>query len=718
MGIRTPSVAFWTHICVGRVMIRRILMLGICLAFVVSASPVHAESVNDVIPDAGVSAVPDAAPFVGQASSSSGEPSWIVTMKAETSAGARALSMASITSVRGVSVEQVFKHVINGFSFTGSDQVAEVVRRSPNVASVEPNRILHATAERASFGLFRIDGELTFAAGDRGLTEGGIPVRIAILDTGIDTNHPDLSPNLDLSQSINCITPGSPPEDDHGHGTHVAGIAAAADQGAGLVGVASQATIVAAKVLNDTGSGTDAQVICGLDHIAALAADGIPTVVNLSLGELHAEGAGCASSALHQAICNLTDANVTVVAASGNDGVDATSFYPAAYPETIAVSAFADFDKVPGGLAIPACPSDVDSFFNCDDTIASFSNYGTAIDVAAPGVRILSTTFNGGEGVNSGTSMAAPYVSGVAALVLARNPTLNPGQVRSMLQTTGECPDGSTSAAVTCAGHGQWEKSNGLFGTVPDPDGIPEPLVNAFEAVAATTPGLLRALAPTGVVAIGGDGFVDLSWDANAELDVTGYAVYRSEVAGSIDPTSDAPVATVPLGTEQYQDADVVNGTTYHYVVTALDDDPSESVGSPQVDATPNAPSGAITLTADNAFEVFVNGVSVGSGSDWQLAQVIPQDLGTGDVIAVAATDAGGIAGFLAEMVWDGGSAVSDGSWRVAASAPAGWETPGFDDSGWAAASTYGTYGVAPWNMNVAGFPAGRLLSGSGQETP
>ena len=113
---------------------------------------------------------------------------------------------------------------------------------------------------------------------------------------------------------------------------------------------------------------------------------------------------------------------------------------------------------------------------------------------------------------------------------------------------------------------------------------------------------------------------------------------------------------------------------------------------------------GEITLTADNAFEVFVNGVSVGSGSDWQLAQVIPQDLGTGDVIAVAATDAGGIAGFLAEMVWDGGSAVSDGSWRVAASAPAGWETPGFDDSGWAAASTYGTYGVAPWNTWVAGF--------------
>ena len=110
-------------------------------------------------------------------------------------------------------------------------------------------------------------------------------------------------------------------------------------------------------------------------------------------------------------------------------------------------------------------------------------------------------------------------------------------------------------------------------------------------------------------------------------------------------------------------------------------------------------------MTADNAYEVFVNGVSVGSGSDWNVAGVFPVDLATGDVVAVHATDAGGIAGFLAELKWSGGSAVTDASWKVSATLETDWETQGFNDSGWVAASPYGIYGVAPWNTWVAGFP-------------
>ena len=107
-------------------------------------------------------------------------------------------------------------------------------------------------------------------------------------------------------------------------------------------------------------------------------------------------------------------------------------------------------------------------------------------------------------------------------------------------------------------------------------------------------------------------------------------------------------------------------------------------------------------MTADNAYEVFVNGVSVGSGSDWMTAGLYPQSLSAGDVVAVHATDTGGIAGFLAELTWSGGSAVTDASWKVSTSGPSGWSDQVFDDSGWVAASTYGTYGVAPWNL---GFP-------------
>ena len=115
----------------------------------------------------------------------------------------------------------------------------------------------------------------------------------------------------------------------------------------------------------------------------------------------------------------------------------------------------------------------------------------------------------------------------------------------------------------------------------------------------------------------------------------------------------------------------------------------------------------SIVASADNAFEVYVNGSLVASSSNWKVAASYVGDLAAGDVIAVHATDAGGMAGFLAQVEWDDATVVSDGSWLVSTVSQPGWELPGFDDSGWAGASTYGSYGVAPWYMNVAGFPAG-----------
>jgi VCBS repeat-containing protein len=151
---------------------------------------------------------------------------------------------------------------------------------------------------------------------------------------------------------------------------------------------------------------------------------------------------------------------------------------------------------------------------------------------------------------------------------------------------------------------------------------------------------------------------------------------------------------------------DVVGEYTITYDYTDTSGEPATQVVR-TVHVEPAAPaSGDIVMTVDNGFEVFVNGVLVGSGSDWMTAQVIPVDLELGDVVAVHATDTGGIAGLLAELSWDGGSAVSDGSWRVSTDGSGDWETVGFDDSGWDLASTYGTYGVAPWNLNVAGFPS------------
>jgi Subtilase family/Bacterial Ig domain/Fibronectin type III domain/Peptidase inhibitor I9 len=403
---------------------------------------------------------------------------WIVTLDPAWPAAEHAFGIAA---AQRVEVEHVYYHVINGFSFRGSEAAAAAIAHNPHVRRVEHTRVLEAT-EIGPNGVLRIDAWAAHGAGHDGRMADGTPVRVAILDTGITPSHVDLSPNIVPAEGKNCINEGVDPIDGQGHGTHVAGTVAAAYNGPGVVGTATDAALVPVKVLDDTGFGTDAQVICGLDHVLALASDGTPTVVNMSLGELHGEGAGCGSSAMHQAICNVVDADVTVVAAAGNNAIDAESFFPAAYPEVIAVSAFSDLDGV---RSFAGCGFWLDIFSQCDDTLASFTNFGSVIDVAAPGVRVYSTTFDGAWGLNSGTSMASPHVAGVAALVLAADPTLSPAEVRDILRSTGECPDGAVANAATCAGHGQWQMSAVFGGTGPDPDGIPEPLVNALRAADA-----------------------------------------------------------------------------------------------------------------------------------------------------------------------------------------------------------------------------------------
>ncbi|HHW14493.1 MAG TPA: S8 family peptidase, partial [Firmicutes bacterium] len=202
----------------------------------------------------------------------------------------------------------------------------------------------------------------------------GAGVKVAVLDTGIDLNHPDLSPNL--AAGVNILNPRRPASDDNGHGTHVAGTIAAALNGLGVVGAAPQARLYPVKVLDRNGSGRLSDIVKGLEWCVQ---QGIQ-VANLSLGS--PEG----NATFAEAVARAAAAGVVVVAAAGNTGPGPDTLgYPARYPETIAVGATTR-----------------------GDAVAGFSSRGEELDLVAPGDLILSTWLNGTYQELSGTSMAAP----------------------------------------------------------------------------------------------------------------------------------------------------------------------------------------------------------------------------------------------------------------------------------------------------------------------
>lgn len=247
------------------------------------------------------------------------------------------------------------------------------------------------------WGVDRIDAEKVW-----GVTTGD-PVKVVIIDTGIDLAHPDLKENI--KGGYNAIYPWKSANDDNGHGTHVAGIVGAIDNEIGVIGVGPKIDLYAVKVLNAAGSGYLSDVIEGLDW----AINNGMQVVNMSLGT--------ASNVLSfkEAVQRVNQAGIVQVAAAGNTG--GAVIYPAAYPEVIAVSATDN-----------------------TDTIASWSSRGPEIDLAAPGVSIYSTYRGSTYKTLSGTSMAAPHVAGAAALVIDAKTcgACTPAEVQARLEATAE----------------------------------------------------------------------------------------------------------------------------------------------------------------------------------------------------------------------------------------------------------------------------------------
>jgi len=325
----------------------------------------------------------------------------------------------------GARVDHLYRYAITGYAARMSDQAAARVAQDPRVASVERDQVVTAFAQSTPTGIDRIDAEQSSTvSGDGG---GAVDVDVAVIDTGIDIDHPD----LDVVGGKNCTT-GRSYDDGNGHGTHVAGTIGAKDDGNGVVGVAPGARLWAVRVLNNQGSGTRSAIICGVDWVTGNKSR--IEVANMSLGGAGTEptASGCSTGdAYHDAICRSVGAGVTYVVAAGNSSVDAATAVPAAYDEVVTVSALADFDGVAGGAGDATCRSDV------DDTLADFSNHGADVDLIAPGVCITSTWTGGGYNTISGTSMASPHVAGAAALVKAANPTATPAAVKAALQGAG-----------------------------------------------------------------------------------------------------------------------------------------------------------------------------------------------------------------------------------------------------------------------------------------
>ena len=275
-------------------------------------------------------------------------------------------------------------HLVPAIAATLPEPAISGLLANPNVTRIEPDGQVWA-----------IDAELDNAWGVKHIGAGtvhdggnkGAGIKVAVLDTGIDTDHPDLSYEAGCSKSF----VGETLEDGHSHGTHVAGTIAALDNGGGVVGVAPEATLCIYKVLSDSGSGDYSDVIAALQQAVT---DGVQ-VTNNSYGS-----SGDPGETVQQAFDTADAAGVVNVCAAGNSGNPPGKgdnvIYPAAYASCIAVAATDSKDKR-----------------------ASFSSTGPDVELAAPGVDIYSTLPGGGYGEKDGTSMASPHVAGTASLVIA-----------------------------------------------------------------------------------------------------------------------------------------------------------------------------------------------------------------------------------------------------------------------------------------------------------
>jgi len=325
-----------------------------------------------------------------------GADDWIVVCKQGTE-DAPGLARR-LVAANGGTVRRTYSHALQGFAGNLPPQAVEAIGSNPNVAFVERDGIAHTTAV-GSWGLDRIDQRDLPLNSTYSAAYDGSGVRVYIIDTGVDYTRTDQFENrIDTGADWDFVDDDDDAFDCAGHGTHVAGTVGSHDYG-----VAPGVTIVSVRVLNCQGSGSYADVIAGVDYVAANAPNG--SVANMSLG-------GGYSSSLNSAVNGAVAKGVVFAVSSGNSNADACNYSPASAASAITVNASTS-----------------------SDGRASFSNYGSCTDIFAPGAGITSTVMGSGTESWSGTSMASPHVAGVAALTIQELGAVGPTTVWNTMRS-------------------------------------------------------------------------------------------------------------------------------------------------------------------------------------------------------------------------------------------------------------------------------------------
>jgi subtilisin family serine protease len=333
----------------------------------------------------------------------------------------------TLERLHGFRADHIYSAATRGFAARLNARQIQALENDPAVKHVEPDGVMRTVGPNRNtapipqvlpWGIDRIEADLSSTLAGNG--SGTVPGRAYIIDTGVDTTHTDLN----VKNFVNFA--GGPNRDCDGHGTHVAGTVAARDNATDVVGVAPGMELYAVKVLGCSGSGTTSGVIKGIDWVTNYAV--VPAVANMSLG-------GGASKALDDAVLRSVGKGIFYAVAAGNESADACNSSPARTGVNNGVMAVAATDN--------------------KDLEASWSNYGSCVDIWAPGVSILSTKLGGGTTTMSGTSMASPHVAGTAALYLSSH-NGNPADVEAALKSaairTTKTSKGGTTITIVNAG--------------------------------------------------------------------------------------------------------------------------------------------------------------------------------------------------------------------------------------------------------------------------